>query len=204
MVATSASKRAVFQTIAETDEKHWPYYRCPSENYTADDLDALKHDVSTLAHEWFQHDAHDNVEEFISLCPFDYFEFASYDTFPNWHTQSKPVVPMLRALMLMHLHGWEHETPLVTYLDEQEGLADALGFESVPSQATFWRARHERFSRDLLRAIKQCADFVRIHAAWNRVDVPDTMETSENNSASRRGPSESAEGPSQKEGRFYF
>ena len=199
MVVTSASKRAVFQMIADTDEKHWPYYRCPSKNYTADDLDALKHDVSTLAQEWFQHDAHDDVETFISLCPLAYFEFASYDTFPDWHTQSKPVVPMLRALMLMYLHGWEHETPLVTYLDEHEGLADALGFESVPSQTTMWRARHERFNQELRRAIKQCADFVRIHATWNRIEIPDTINLSDNDGSSKRGSSEISEEPSQKE-----
>jgi IS4 transposase len=199
MVATNSSKRAVFQTIIDTDEKHWPYYRCPSEEYTADDLDALKHDISTLAREWFQHDAHEDVVTFICTCPLAYFEFASYDAFPDWHAQSKPVVPLLRAVMLMHLHDWEHETPLVAYLDEQEDLADALGFESVPSQATFWRARHERFSRDLLQAIKQCADFIRIHATWNRVDVPDTIDTAGSDSTSRRGPSTDSEGPSQKE-----
>ena len=83
MVATSTSKRAVFRTIADTDEKHWPYYRCPSTEYAADDLDALKHDVSTLAREWFQHDAHEDVETFICTCTLAYFEFASYDAFPD-------------------------------------------------------------------------------------------------------------------------
>ncbi|WP_152420358.1 transposase [Halococcus thailandensis] len=199
MAATSSSKRAVFQAIADTDEKYWPYYRCPSEEYTADDPDALKHDISTLAREWFRHDAHEDVETFICTCPLAYFEFSSYDTYPDWHAQTKPAVPLLRALMLMHLHGWEHETPLVTYLGEREGLADALGFESVPSQATLWRACHERFSRDLLRAVKQCADFVRIHASWNRIDVPDTIDTAGSDSTSQRGPSVDSEGPSQKE-----
>ena len=65
MVATSSSKQDVFQAIVDTDDRYWPYYRCLSEEYTADDLDALKHDVSTLAREWFQHDAYEDVKTII-------------------------------------------------------------------------------------------------------------------------------------------
>lgn len=62
MTATQSSKRAVFQTIAEYSNYHWPYYRLPETEYTATDLGALEHDVHRLASAWFKHDAHDDVE----------------------------------------------------------------------------------------------------------------------------------------------
>ena len=62
MAATTTSKRAVFQTIAEHSDYHWPYYRLPEIEYTATDLGALEHDVHRLASVWFKHDAHDDVE----------------------------------------------------------------------------------------------------------------------------------------------
>jgi hypothetical protein len=49
MAATTTSKRAVFQTIAEHPDYQWPYYRLPDTEYTAADLGALEHDVHRLA-----------------------------------------------------------------------------------------------------------------------------------------------------------
>jgi hypothetical protein len=40
---------------------------------------------------------------------------------------------MVRALMLMDLHGWEHETAFARYLAEHPALVDALDFEMVPT-----------------------------------------------------------------------
>ncbi len=45
MTATVTSKRAVFRTIAEHPDYHWPYYRLPETEYTAADLGALEHDL---------------------------------------------------------------------------------------------------------------------------------------------------------------
>jgi IS4 transposase len=91
---------------------------------------------------------------------------------PAWHAQSKPVVPMVRALMLMDLHGWQHETAVVQYLEKHPDLVDTLGFEQRPDQATLWRARHERFSDEFLDAIEDCARNIRLLADENRVTVP--------------------------------
>lgn len=79
---------------------------------------------------------------------------------------------MVRALMLMDLHGWEHETAFVEYLDERPDLVDALGFENIPDQSTVWRARHERFSDELLRSISECVISIQVLAGENGVSVP--------------------------------
>lgn len=172
MAATTMSKRAVFRTIAAHPDCHWPYYRLPDTEYTADDLSALEHDVHRLASVWFKHDAHEDVEAFICWCPLHYLDFSPHDAHPTWHAQSKPVVPMVRALMLMDLHGWEHETAFVEFLDERPDIVDTLGFENAPDQSTVWRARHERFSDELLRAITECVVSIRVLAGENGVSVP--------------------------------
>jgi IS4 transposase len=172
MAVTITSKRTVFQTIAEHPNYHWPYYRLPDTEYTAVDLGALEHDVHRLASVWFKHDAHDDVEAFICWCPLHHLDFKPHDAHPAWHAQSKPVVPMIRALMLMDLHGWNHETAFVQYLNDNPDLADALGFEQRPDQATLWRARHERFSDELLNAIGKWVRNIRILAGENHVTVP--------------------------------
>lgn len=178
MAATIASKRAVFQTIAEHPDYHWPYYRLPDTEYTADDLGAFEHDVHRLTSVWFKHDAHDDVEAFICWCPLHYLDFSPHDVHPAWHAQSKPVVPMVRALMLMDLHGWGHETAFMEYLDERPDLVEALGFETIPDQSTLWRSRHERFSDELLRSIRECVASIRVLAGENGVSVPVSKSSS--------------------------
>lgn len=79
---------------------------------------------------------------------------------------------MIRALMVMELHGWEYETALVGHLNAQPSLVDALGFDNVPVQSTIWRARHERFSDELLRSIEECVASIRLLAGENSVSVP--------------------------------
>jgi hypothetical protein len=54
MVTTTSSKCAVFQTIADHPNYHWPYYRLPDTEYTAADLGAFEHDVHRLASAWFK------------------------------------------------------------------------------------------------------------------------------------------------------
>jgi hypothetical protein len=186
MAATTTSKRAVFRTIAEHPNSHWPYYWLPDTEYTAADLSALEHDVHRLASAWLKHDAHNDVEAFICWCPPHHLDFEPHDTHLSWHAQSKPVVPMVRALMLMALHGWKHETAFAQYLEEYPALVDALDFEKRSDQATLWRARHERFNDELLNAIEICATNIRLLAGENRVTVPPrkTNRTAES-SASR-------------------
>ncbi|WP_330633219.1 hypothetical protein [Halocatena halophila] len=49
MPSTVASKRAVFQTIADASDSYWPYYRDLETDLTSNDLEAFKHDVHLLA-----------------------------------------------------------------------------------------------------------------------------------------------------------
>lgn len=172
MPATTASKRATFRTIIEHTDYHWPYYRLPDTEYMATDLSALEHNVHRLASVWFKHDAHDDVEAYICWCPLHHLDFEPHDAHSSWHAQSKPVIPMVRALMLMDLHGWNHETAFARYLADHPDLVTSLGFEQRPDQATLWRARHERFSDEFLDAIKNCARNIRLLAGENRVTVP--------------------------------
>jgi hypothetical protein len=79
---------------------------------------------------------------------------------------------MVRALMLMDLHGWTHETAFVRYLAEYPDLVAALGFEEIPDQSTLWRARHERFSDELLQSITDCVVSIRVLAGEHHVSVP--------------------------------
>lgn len=177
MSATTTSKRAVFRTIAEHPNYYWPYYRLPDTEYIATDLGAFEHDAHRLASAWFKHDVHDDIEAFICGCPLHHLDFTLHDTHPAWHAQSKPVVPMVCALMLMDLHGWEHETAFVEFLDERPDIVDALGFENAPDQSTVRRARHERFSDEFLRAITECVVSIRVLAGENDVSIP-TRNTS--------------------------
>lgn len=143
MPSTVVSKRAVFQTIADSSDFYWPYYHDPETEYTSSVLKAFEHDVHRLACEWFKHDADKDVEAFIGWCPLHHLDFSPHDAHPSWHAKTKPAVPMIRALMVMGLHRWEYETALVGYLDAQPDLVDALGFENIPTQSTISRARHE-------------------------------------------------------------
>lgn len=200
MAATTTSKRTIFRTIAKHPTYHWPYYRLPETEYTAADLAALEHDVHRLASVWFRHDAHDDVEAFICWCPLHHLDFGPHDTHPAWHAQSEPVVPIVRALMLMDLHGWEHETAFVRYLEEYSDLVTALGFEDIPDQATLWRARHERFSDEMLQSITECVVSIRVLAGEHRVPVPPrkTDRTVEH-SAPRPGEQPDDDEPTQRE-----
>lgn len=93
MAATTTSKRAVFQSIAEHPDIHWPYYRLPDTAYTAADLGALDHDIHRLASAWFKHDAHDDIEKFICWCPLHHLDFEPHDTHSSWHANGQPSDP---------------------------------------------------------------------------------------------------------------
>jgi putative transposase len=152
-------------------------YRHLTEEHAKDDLNVLDHDVHTLATIWFQRSEHDGLEAFICAYQFTYVDFSLYDAHPKCNTQSKPVIPMVRALMIMHLHGWEHETALAAYLTKRKDLSEALGFESVPNQSTFWRAQNERFSEELCDAIRRWTDIVITAAHACDVSLPERVTT---------------------------
>lgn len=49
---------------------------------------------------------------------------------------------LFRVFLLETLHGWDHETALLEYLDQQPELCEELGFETIPDQSTLWRNWH--------------------------------------------------------------
>ncbi len=197
MSSTVASKRVVFQTITDASDFYWPYYRDPEIELTSSDLEAFEHDVHRLACEWFKHDAHDDVEAFISWCPLYHLDFSPHDAYPSWHAKTKPAVPMIRALMVLELHDWKHETALIEYLGDHPDLVDALGFETTPDQSTIWRARHERFGDELLQSIEECVASLCLLAAENGVSVP--VSNSSSLKTDLQPLEESDDGPTQRE-----
>jgi hypothetical protein len=74
---------------------------------------------------------------------------------------------LFRLFLLKELHGWSHETELVTYLTHHPDLREQLGLENVPDQATLWRTWHERFTSELRETIEAVARTV-LMAALNR------------------------------------
>ena len=79
---------------------------------------------------------------------------------------------LVRAFLLEELHGWNHETALVSCLKQRPTLCRQLGFETVPDQSTLWRTWHRRFSTDLRETIQERARTILIRAERVGVDVP--------------------------------
>jgi len=79
---------------------------------------------------------------------------------------------LFRVFVLKEIHGWDHETALVEYLDSHPELCKQLEFEAVPNQSTLWRSWHERFTADLRETIKTAAQTILITAQNEGVTVP--------------------------------
>ena len=79
---------------------------------------------------------------------------------------------LVRAFLLKELHGWEHESALVEYLDQQPMLCKYLDFGSVPDQSTLWRTWHRRFPDELRETIETAARSILIQADRAGVSVP--------------------------------
>jgi hypothetical protein len=46
---------------------------------------------------------------------------------------------LFRVFVLKELHGWQHETELLDYVDSHPALCERLKLETVPDQLTLWR-----------------------------------------------------------------
>jgi hypothetical protein len=79
---------------------------------------------------------------------------------------------LFRLFVLKELHGWEHETVLVDYLENHPELGEQLGFEMIPYQSTLWRSWHERFTADLRETVETAARTILIKAQNAGVGVP--------------------------------
>jgi hypothetical protein len=75
-------------------------------------------------------------------------------------------------VFLKELHGWEHETELLDYLDSHPALRERLELETVPDQSTLWRRWNERFTRDIRETVQKAARAIHIKVQNADVAVP--------------------------------
>ena len=169
MPPAPASQRKVFQEIAATSYREWPTYDS-TPLYDRSSLGGLEEDVRTVARVWFEHDAHESVEDFVCCLPLAYVEFDAHDRYvgPTRYGMEQ----LVRAFLLKALHGWEHESALVEYLDQFPLVREHLGFESMPDQSTLWRTWHRRFVPELRATIETAARSILIQADRAGVSVP--------------------------------
>lgn len=133
VTTTCESRRVVFRKIARRSVTNWPTYDSTA-LYDRSSLGGLESDVRTVSTHWFKHDAHNSVEQFVCSLLLAYFRFEAHDQYAGWTHYEMDT--LFRLFVLKELHGWEHETPLVEYLDTNPDLRERLRFESVPDQST--------------------------------------------------------------------
>lgn len=146
MPSTQTSRRSVFRTIAQATYSAWPAYTS-TPLYDQRSLDGVEADIRTVAAVWFEHDAHESVEEFICHLPLAYVDFQPHDRYTG--TTQYDMSQLTRVFLLKELHGWDHETVLVDYLQQRPALCRRLDFDAVPDQSTLWRTWHHRFTATL-------------------------------------------------------
>jgi hypothetical protein len=126
--------------------------------------------------QWFRHDAHESVDEFVCSVPLTYFRFEAHDCYAgstSYHMQT-----LFRVFLLKECHGWDHETALVEYLSQHPDLCDRLGLKWVPDQSTLWRSWHRRFTADLHDTVETAARTILVKAQNAEVAVPREPERS--------------------------
>ncbi len=77
-----------------------------------------------------------------------------------------------RVFLLKEIHGFDHETTLVEYLECRPDLVDQLGLEAIPDQSTLWRSWHDRFTAELRETVLTGARTILIKADNEGVSVP--------------------------------
>lgn len=169
MSSQRAARRDVFRTIAHSSHSEWPIYDT-TPLYDRGSLDGLLVDVRTVAAVWFDHDAHDSIEEFVCHYPLAYVEFESVNRYSG--STRYGISQLLRVFLIKKLHGWEHETALVEYLRQHPSLRQQLGFESIPDQSTLWRSWRKRFTPALRETIETLAEAILVKADQAGVAVP--------------------------------
>ncbi|WP_254547188.1 transposase [Halomarina pelagica] len=169
MVSTRLSRREVFRTIAMTSYHKWPAYDL-TPLYDRSSLSVLEEDVRTVAKVWFEHDAHTSVERFVSDLPLAYVEFQPHDRYTG--STRYNMILLMRLFLLKELHGWNHETALVEYLQQRPSLCHRLNIEAIPDQSTLWRCWRYRFTTDLKDMIKTTAKTILIKADRAGVTIP--------------------------------
>jgi len=169
VVATRESQYAVFRRIARQPHVEWPVYNStPLYDRTA--LAGLESDVRIVSGLWFTHPDHNSVEQFVCELPMAYFRFEAHDCYGG--STRYEMDTLFRVFVLKELHGWEHETALLEYLDSHPGLCGHLELGTVPDQSTLWRSWNERFTRGLRETVQKAARTILIKAQNADVAVP--------------------------------
>jgi len=140
--------------------------------YERSSLDGLESDIRTVSQTWFKHNRHESLGNFVCALPLAYFEFQVHDRYAG--TTRYEMDTLFRVFVLKELHGWEHETALIEYLECRLDLCEQLGLGSVPDQSTLWRSWHERFSADLRSTVETAARTILIKAQNTGVAIPRT------------------------------
>ena len=169
MTSTPVSRRTVFRGIARRSYVEWPAYDS-TPLYDRTSLAGLESDVQTVSAAWFTHESHDSIEQFVCSLPLAYFRFEPHDSYAK--STRYEMDSLFRVFVLKEIHGWNHETALVEYLDSHPELCKQLEFEAVPNQSTLWRSWHERFTADLRETIETAAQTILITAQNEGVTVP--------------------------------
>ncbi|WP_135823202.1 transposase [Halostella litorea] len=169
MSSTEQSRRDVFRTIAQLQHVEWPVYGS-TPLYDRSSVSALQSDIRTVARVWFDHDAHESIAEFICQYPLKYVDFGPNDEYFGSTRYQMP--QLVRLFLLKEIHGWDHETALLTFLRQRPALQRDLGFESIPNQSTVWRSWHERFTADLREAVQTAARTILIKAQNAGIAIP--------------------------------
>ena len=169
MSSTLSSKREVFREIATTSYYNWPAYDT-TPLYDSASLGALDEDIRTVASVWFSYDSHNSVDEFIYDLPLQYVDFTDHDRYSSSTIYNMRT--LVRLFLLKEVHGWEHETSLIEYLEHSPKVRQKLGCETVPDQSTLWRTWHRRFPTTLQETIQKGARAILIKAEDEGVSIP--------------------------------
>ena len=169
MASSRDSRRVVFRRIAQHAYTEWPAYRS-TPLYDRSSLDGLEADIQTVSQTWFRHDRHESVETFVCSLPLAYFSFDVHDSYvaPTRYGMEA----LFRVFILKELHGWDHETALVEYLERRPALCEYLSLETVPDQSTLWRSWHKRFTDGLRETVQNAARTILIKAQNAGVAIP--------------------------------
>src|SRR6056297_360676 len=169
MSSTLSSRREVFREIATTSYYNWPAYDT-TPLYDSTSLGALDEDIRTVASVWFSRDSHNSVDELICDLPLQYMNFTDHDRYSSSTTYSMRT--LVRSFLLKEVHGWDHESALVAYLERSPNVRQQLGFETVPDQSTLWRTWHRRFPTILQETIQKGSRAILIKAEDEGVSIP--------------------------------
>ena len=82
MTPTEASCRAIFRAVAQMSHHEWLAYDS-TQLYDRSSLAQLKENIHTVAREWFDHDAHESVDQFVCHFPLEYVEFDLHDRYTD-------------------------------------------------------------------------------------------------------------------------